>query len=363
MPATGLNRLRPNKKFVRRAVWLTVTAVSVYLVIPSVIEVFSSWPELERLRSGSLAIMTLLTFLSLVCFWILLGLCLDSRKWSLMAMSQLASAAVARIVPGGAATATAVQYRLIKAAGVSSEQAGTGLTVVTVLNFAVLFSLPVFAVPALLFGPPVASLLLRAALAGAIGFVAMAIVGGVFLAWDRPLILLGRAIDWVALRLKRFDPDAPPGADRLLQARNLLRRNLADKWFWVVLASFGKWGFEYFALVMAVRGVGHDDLSSVLLLAFVAAALLSRIPFTPGGLGFVEAGLSSTLVLAGMSTGDAVLATLAYRLVTYWLPIPFGALAYGFNRWQLHRRGVEIESFPEFGEQELEHPTDFTPAA
>ena len=55
------------------------------------------------------------------------------------------------------------------------------------LNFAVLFSLPIFAVPALLFGPPIASLLLRAAIAGIIGFVAMAIVSGVFLVWDRPL--------------------------------------------------------------------------------------------------------------------------------------------------------------------------------
>jgi uncharacterized membrane protein YbhN (UPF0104 family) len=227
----------------------------------------------------------------------------------------------------------------------------------------VLFSLPIFAVPALLFGPPIASLLLRAAIAGVIGFVAMAIISGVFLMWDRPLAVLGRAIDAIARRLGRFDPAAPPRAPRLIESRNLLRSNLADKWIWVVLASFGKWGFEYFALVMAVRGVGHDDLSSVLLLAFVAAALLSRIPFTPGGLGFVEAGLTSTLVLAGLSTGDAVLATLAYRLVTYWLPIPFGALAYGINRWQLHRRGVEIESFPEFGEHELEHPTDFTPTA
>jgi len=349
--------LRPTKQFVKRAIWLAVTAVSVYLVVPSVIEVFSSWPELERLRSGSLAIMSVLMLLSLVCFWILLGLCLDSRKWSLMAMSQLASAAVARIVPGGAATATAVQYRLIRDAGVSTERAATGLTVVTVLNFAVLFSLPVFAAPALLFGPPIASLLLRAAIVGIICFVAMAIAGGVFLLWDRPLILLGRAIDMIVRRFGRSDPEASPRADRLLEARDLLRANLADQWFWVVLASFGKWGFEYFALVMAVRGVGHDDLSTILLLAF------SRIPFTPGGLGFVEAGLTGTLVMAGLSAGDAVLATLAFRLVSYWLPIPFGALAYGLHRWQLHRRGVEIESFPEFGEQELDHPTTIEPAA
>ena len=124
----------------------------------------------------------------------------------------------------------------------------------------------------------------------------------------------------------------------------------------MVLASLGKWGFEYFALVLAVRGVGHDDLSSILLLAFVTASLLSRIPFTPGGLGFVEAGLTGTLVLAGMSTGDAVLATLAYRLVSYWLPIPFGALAYGVHRRRLHNRGIEVESFPELGQQQLDEP-------
>lgn len=341
-------------KFAKRAIWLAVTAVSVYLVIPSVVEVFSSWPELERLRPGSLLIMSLLMLLSLMSFWVLIGLCLDSTEWVLMAMSQLASSAVARIVPGGAATATAVQYRLIKDAGVPASKAATGLTVVTLLNFAVLFSLPIFAVPALLFGPPVAPLLLRAALAGVIGFVAMAIIGGVFLLRDRPLVLLAGAIDWVAKLFRRYDPSAPPRADRLIESRDLIRNNLASNWWWVVLASVGKWGFEYFALVMAVRGVGHDDLSSVLLLAFVTASLLGRIPFTPGGLGFVEAGLTGTLMLAGLSSGDAVLATLAYRLVSYWLPIPFGAIAYGVHRYRLRRSGVEVESFPELGERELE---------
>lgn len=340
-------------RFAKRAVWLAVTAVSVYLVIPSVIEVFSSWPELERLESGSLAIMTVLVLLSLVCFWVLLALSLDTTKWGLIAMSQLASSAVARIVPGGAATATAVQYRLLKDGGISTGSAASGLTVATLLNFAVLFSLPIFAVPALLFGPPVAPLLLRAALAGAIGFVAMAMIGGVFLLWDRPLMMLGDAIDAIARRLHRFDPDGPSRASRLLESRDLIRINLASKWLQVTLASVGRWGFEYFALVMAVRGVGHDDLSSVLLLAFVTASLLSRIPFTPGGLGFVEAGLTGTLVLAGLSAGDAVLATLAFRLVSYWLPIPFGALAYGVHRRRLHRSGEDAQTFVELGDDQM----------
>jgi uncharacterized protein (TIRG00374 family) len=62
----------------------------------------------------------------------------------------------------------------------------------------------------------------------------------------------------------------------------------------------------------------------LVLLAYVAAATLSMIPLTPGGLGFVEAGLTGVLTLAGASPDEAVLATLLYRLFSYWLPLPMG---------------------------------------
>jgi uncharacterized protein (TIRG00374 family) len=336
----------------KRVVTLAVAAVSIYLVIPSVIATFSSWPQLARLQDGSLIIMVVFTLASLACFWIMLGLCLRSRQWVLMATSQLSSSAVARIVPGGAATATAVQYRLLKDAGIDKETAGTGMTVSTLLNFAVLFALPVLAVPALLTGTSVSSALLNGAIAAAICFVAAALIGGLFLLWDRPLRALGRGIDSIAERLGRRHDEVAPSEDRLISSRDLIRSYLADRWYWVALASFGKWGFDYLALVMAVRGVGHDDTSSLLLLAFVTASLLGRIPFTPGGLGFVEAGLTGTLTLAGLSPGDAATATLAYRLVSYWFPIPLGAGAYGFHRLRQRRRGIEV---PTLDEQDFDH--------
>ena len=46
-----------------------------------------------------------------------------------------------------------------------------------------------------------------------------------------------------------------------------------------------------------------------MLLAFCAAQVLAQIPITPGGLGFVEAGLTGMLTLVGVSAGAAVLAT------------------------------------------------------
>ena len=56
------------------------------------------------------------------------------------------------------------------------------------------------------------------------------------------------------------------------------------------------------------------------------------IPLTPGGLGFVEAGLAAMLVLAGVPAPAATLATLAYRLVSYWLPIASGPVAFALYR-------------------------------
>jgi hypothetical protein len=64
------------------------------------------------------------------------------------------------------------------------------------------------------------------------------------------------------------------------------------------------------------------------LLAFAASAVLGMIPITPGGLGFVEAGLTAMLTLSGIPATDALLATLAYRMFQYWLPIPAGFFAY-----------------------------------
>ena len=62
------------------------------------------------------------------------------------------------------------------------------------------------------------------------------------------------------------------------------------------------------------------------------------LPFTPGGLGFVEAGLAATLAVAGISTGDALVATLVYRMLTFWLPIPLGGVAaYVFRRRHPHQ--------------------------
>ncbi len=59
------------------------------------------------------------------------------------------------------------------------------------------------------------------------------------------------------------------------------------------------------------------------------SAIGSIIP-TPGGLGAVEAALTAGLTAAGVPGPVAVSAVLLFRLLTFWLPVPFGWAALNF---------------------------------
>ena len=75
----------------------------------------------------------------------------------------------------------------------------------------------------------------------------------------------------------------------------------------------------------------------------------SRSCRSPQGLGFVESGLTTLLVLIGISADQAVVGTLLYRLVSFWLPIPIGALAWAGWRINLHRTGPPSAPTPSGG--------------
>ena len=55
--------------------------------------------------------------------------------------------------------------------------------------------------------------------------------------------------------------------------------------------------------------------------------MLGSIPITPGGIGFVELGLSGALVAFGATNDEAVAATLIYRFLTIVPTLVFGLIA------------------------------------
>jgi hypothetical protein len=129
-------------------------------------------------------------------------------------------------------------------------------------------------------------------------------------------------------RLKRKAEPMTGLQDRLVFERNRIRKVLGRRWKAAMLLSSGRLAFDFGTLLATIRATGIKPNPSLVLLAYAVAGLLALIPITPGGLGIVEAGLSALLILAGIPGGDAVVATLAYRIISYWLPIFVGPFAY-----------------------------------
>lgn len=318
---------------VKRLAYLAVTGVTIYVLLPGLVQVFGSFADLQSINLwwfvpmiaaevGSFAFVTFFT-----------RLLLPQAGWFGITCAQMSGHVASTVVPGGAATGGAVQYRMLVRADADPAAVGSAMTVQGIILTGAVFALPVFVLPVVLLGAPVPGGLLQTALIGFGLFVVLCGFGALVMVSDRVVTLVARSMSWAARVLHRTAMPPLDLAAHLIAERNTVRRHLGRRWWLAVVFSVGKWALEYLALLLALAAVGAHPRPSLVLLAYTASAVLSMIPITPGGLGFVEAGLTATLALAAVAAAPAALATLAYRLVSYWLPLPVGLAL-----WMIHRR-------------------------
>jgi uncharacterized protein (TIRG00374 family) len=334
-------------------VLLVAGGVALYVLLPSLLSVFGSWRSLGHLVWPFAGLTLGCELLSLGCLWELDRIALGTNDRLAVITAQLVGNAAGRILPGGGATATAVSAGFLGSAGIDTGDAAAAFSATSALRLATTLALPVVALPAILGGVRVDHSLAAAAVLGAAAFVLVLVVGTLVMTTDRPLAAIGRVVQRILnVTVRRQDPltDLP---QRLLEVRNFVRATLGAQWRRALLTAVGTIGFDYFALVCALRSVGAKPQPSLVLLAYAGAALLTLIPLTPGGLGFVEAGLVGTLKLAGVAAPAALAATLLYRIVSFWLPLAAAPVAYALfrhrktSRWQSRGSGVvdsEVEN-------------------
>jgi uncharacterized protein (TIRG00374 family) len=238
---------------------------------------------------------------------------------------QLATLSVSHCAPGGSATGTALGYRLMTQSGLARSDVGFALAMqgigsAVVLN-ALLWVALIISIP--LYG--FSTLYLSAA---AVGVVVLCLAG--FL-----LFLFTRGEHWVGGRLERVAGRVPfvDGAglrhffeDVAARLREVGRNRKVL--IWAIVWAGANWLLDAGSLAVFVGAFGHWVDPDGILVAYGLANVLAAIPITPGGLGVIEATLTSVLVGFGTPRGVATLGVIAYRLVNFWLPIPLGGLAY-----------------------------------
>jgi uncharacterized membrane protein YbhN (UPF0104 family) len=350
----------------RRAFALAITGIGLYVVAPSLASLLDAWPRLEGVRPRWFGLLAALEAASLACLWWLNRIALarprhvaptagaastpggggrhkehgrrqgrGSVPWRDIAAAQLAGNAASRVMPGGAAAGGVVQGRMLVDKGQPVGSVTSGLVSSGLLSTGVLLTLPVLTIPALVIGPPPARQLQLGLLVSLLVAVVIVGLGVTVLTLPRLLSGVGFLVGGVAHPV--FAKVTATGT-ALMLARQRARVAAAFRghWWRAVAAAAGNRMLDYAALVAALVAVGAHARPSEVLLAYVVAMALAMVPITPGGLGFVETGLTGALVLAGVSADQAVVATLLFRLMSFWLPIPVGAVAWG--AWSLHGR-------------------------
>ncbi len=98
------------------------------------------------------------------------------------------------------------------------------------------------------------------------------------------------------------------------------------------LVTLGVWSTEAARMffVMQSLSLGLSFPHAVFL--SLANALLTVVPFTPGGLGLVETGMVALLLLAGVSKEQAVATAILDRTISYWSIVALGSLLFLLRR-------------------------------
>ncbi len=112
-----------------------------------------------------------------------------------------------------------------------------------------------------------------------------------------------------------------------------------------LLGAVAYWGFDIAVLGVCFRAFGTVVPVAVLIIGYFLGTLGSLLPL-PGGIGGVEGGMIGAFVAFGVSAQSAVIAVLAYRALSFWLPTLPGIAGYLALRNTVRRWREEDEQAP-----------------
>ena len=237
---------------------------------------------------------------------------------------------ISHTLPGGTVPGSAASYRLLTepnapggtvsgstaAFGLATQGIGSAVVLNVIFWLALLISIPLQGYNPL-YG-----------FAAILGVLLIAIFGGIVYMLTRGEKHAAAFVTWAAdhmpfVRAETVTSLVQKVADRmkiLFSSPDLLVK--AGAW------AAANWLLDAFSLWVFLLAFGaHIDPVDVLV-AYGLANILAVIPLTPSGLGVVELTIVAVLTRFSVPGSVAAAGVLSWRLVNFWLPIPFGGISY-----------------------------------
>jgi uncharacterized membrane protein YbhN (UPF0104 family) len=309
---------------------VVVGLVGVYFLIPKLAGLGQTWGRLGRGDPLWLAAGAGLELLSIAGYAILFrtvfGRGVPRIDWRVSLEIPLAGIAAIRLVAAAGAGGVAVTAWALRRAGLSARVIACRMVASLALQYAVYFAAMI-----------VCGVGLWAGLFSGGGSIALTIVpaaiGAVLAAAVVGLALLPADMEQ---KLERFG-SGPRVFDRLVRwlakapgalgsgvrtAGDLVRQRRLG-----LLGAVAYWGFDIAVLGVCFHAFGSVVPVAVLVMGYFLGTLGSLLPL-PGGIGGVEGGMIGAFVAFGVPASSALIAVLAYRAISFWLPTLPGIAGY-----------------------------------
>ena len=321
------------KRLLQTFAIVIVVVLGIYLLLPSIVGLEDALKKLgkaDRIWVVVALAFNVLAFASYVAlFRGVVGEQVVRLTWGESYQITMAGLAATRLFSAGGAGGIVLTYWALRKAGMPRRQSATRMVAFLVLLYAV-YLLTVVIDGILLRtgvfnGPNPAGLtIIPAAIAGAliVVFLLIALVPEDFERQMRSHTS-GRRFGTVIEKFATVPASIASGVRTAIDfVRNPSRGGLA------IAGAIGFWAANIGILWASFHAFEVEVPLGVVVQGFFLGMVANLIPFVPGGVGAVDAGLIGTFVLFGYPGSEVFAAVLVYRLIAFWLPIPPGIVAF-----------------------------------
>jgi uncharacterized protein (TIRG00374 family) len=267
--------------------------------------------------------------------------------WSVSYQVTLAGLAATRLFAAAGAGGVALTYWALRRAGMERRDAGCRMVAfLSLLYLVYMLSIIVFGVllrVGLLPGPsPVTLTIVPAALAGVV-IVIFLLISLIPEDVERRLADWSRGYRRRAVLLRRLASGPALVAEGARIALGIVRH--PSQGVLAITGAVGFWAANIAVLWACFHAFGEAVPKGVLVQGFFIGMTANLLPFFPGGVGSVDAGMIGAFLAFGEPSSTVVVSVLAYRVIAFWLPIPPGVVAYiqlrrTVGRWRAEEMGA-----------------------
>jgi putative heme transporter len=340
-PATGRRRLDPRVRKVLQVVLSLAVVVGIFwYVLGQFADISEVWDAMRTLTWREVVVLVVAATWNLATYWILTVIATPGLRYPQAVVLTETTTAVSNALPAGGALGVGLTYTILSSWGFSKSRSTLSVVVTGIWNNFAKLGLPIVALAILAVQGQPGGGRMFAAVVGLAGLVGAVVVFALILKSEDYARQAGLFGERLATRLRRLVRRGPVrGWDHaVVRFRDRVIGLVRHRWVALTVATLVGHLSLYAVLLATLRVMGVSDEEvgwAQVLAAFAFARLLTAIPLTPGGVGIIELALIASLTDAGGEDAAVVASVLIFRLLTYVLPILFGAITYLY--WRRNR--------------------------